>query len=187
MVQGISTSVYGLGILLALALDAQPKPFPPIDRIVGSDSYVEQPSIGLATNVREWNAVWQRHKGITPIGNGATGNFPTAEVPPSVDFDHNVVLVIFGGLAPAAGYDVFESTVAKKTVTIRLKPISLNLNGGPAKASFRANPYSFYVYPRTKYPFVVQMPAADQNGNLTWRTVGKVGGTAGRNPSHPSR
>ena len=154
-----------------------PTPYPPADFRTGSDSYVERPSVTLATNMMEWNAAWQQHMGVTPIGNGAA-NFPTHETPPPVDFDHYELLVIFGGLAPDGGYSIFESVKKDDKIYLRLQPTSLSLNGGPSVRGFNANPYAFVLYKRSPDPIIVEFPTKGQDGSIQWNPVARVGGPA---------
>jgi hypothetical protein len=179
MFETVPMSIYGSVMGLLIALAAMSKPFPPVDAITGLDSYVEKPSIEVATNPSSWNAVWQRHRGITPIGDVNHLSFPSLEQAPTVNFDQNEVLVIFGGLAAQGGYDVVDSVETAKAVIVRIEALPL-LNSGVgvgSRTTLRANPYAFFMFKRTNLPFKVQMSETDQNGNAVWKTVGEAGGS----------
>ena len=152
-------------------------PYPPDGVATGMDSFVERPSIQVAYNVLDWDALWQKHKGITPIGNANGVGFPSAEKPPSVNFDKEEVLVIFGGLAANGGYQVVDSMQMSNRVQVRIKPLPmLGQTGAAGNSEFKANPYAFIMFPRIKLPIEVQIPGKDANGNPAWQTVAYVGG-----------
>jgi hypothetical protein len=168
-------SVYGpvLGLFLVVSMSA--KPFPPVDFITGLDSYVEHPAVQLVTNAADWNDVWQRHKGITPIGNSKDTAFPSLEKAPRVNFDEDEVLVIFGGLASEGGYKVVDAEKGYKSVVVRIEALPLPGNGSSPSA-FKANPYAFIMFPHTSLPITVEVPAGvGQDGTVQWKTVAKVG------------
>jgi hypothetical protein len=179
MVQAITFANYCLSLLVLQVVSMMPQRFPPLDAIWGRDSYVTKPSVELVKDGDAWFQVWQRHKGTSPVGDTQALKLPSMEYPPAVDFDHNVVLVVFGGLAPYAGYTVVDSTKNAKTVTVKLKPVTLNLNGGPTHLGMLANPYAFFVYPKTKVAFSVELPYTDGQGEVQWKVVAKVGGRSG--------
>jgi hypothetical protein len=175
MIQALSVSTYWTALIFLKLLAQVPTPFAPADFRTGSDSYVEQPSVTLATTPAEWNAAWQRHMGITPIGNG--GNFPTAVTPPPVDFDKFEVVVIFGGLAPNGGYTIVDSEKKDDKIYLRLDPLSLSTSGGATPITIKANPYAFIFYPKDPDPIIVQFPVRMQDGSIGWNAVGQVGGS----------
>lgn len=175
MLEPIALSIYGSAMLLLMAA-AAPSPYPPLDAATGMDSNVDRASVHLATTPEQWYGFWQEHKGITPIGNTQNLNFPSVEKPPAVDFDHNEVLVIFGGLAQQGGYKVVDSERVKRTIVVRLRPLPLLGSGTAAAGSFKANPFAFIVFKKTQLPFDVQMQLPDSSGTVQWQTVAKVGG-----------
>jgi len=184
MIQALSLSSYGAALLFMQLLVQMPTPYPPERVFTGADSYVEQPSISVASTPAEWNADWQRHMNVTPIGNIPGVTFPTAETPPSFDFDKYELVVIFGGLAPVGGYSVVDSIQKDDHIYLRLQTLSLNPNGGPTPSSIKANPYAFIVYKRTPLPIVVEFPTQLQDGSIQWNKVAQVGGShqAGNSP-----
>jgi hypothetical protein len=177
MFEMLPSSLYSsvAALLVAVAIAAKGTPYPPVDSFTGLDSYVEKPSIELATNAGEWNAVWQRHKGITPIGNGSNPSFPSLEQPPKVDFDNDEVLVIFGGLASEGGYQIVDSQKTSKAIVVRIQPLRLP-GTGRTPSSFKANPYAFFEFKQTELPFRIEIPQTDSDGNVTWKKVAQVGG-----------
>ncbi len=174
MVQTVSMASVAMGLLALEVIANAPQPYPPIDVATGSDSYTERPSIELASDPQNWYDAWQRYKGVTPIGNSSKP-FPSLEKPPPVDFDHNFVLVVFGGLASSVGYQVQDSFTQKKVLHVRLREIPLSPSG-VVPAGIKANPYAFIVYRRTKFPIEVEFPSTDRDGNTVWRSVAKLGG-----------
>jgi len=176
MVESISMSVYFSALALLLSANQSPSPYPPLDTVTGMDSMVERRSIELETSAGQWNSAWQRHKVGEKIGNSDSLNFPTAEKPPAVDFEHNEVLVLFGGLAPQGGYQIVESLKTSKSILVRIRALPTSLNGSSAPSGLNANPYLFAVYKKTKLPFDIQVERAGQDGTVQWQTVGSAGG-----------
>ena len=173
MTTAIAPTVFLIAFMAAQAADKMPVPFPPIDQRTGGDSSVERPEIDVATNMRTWDGLWQRHRGNISIGNATA---PEIDKPPVVNFDQVEVLVIFGGLAPVGGYDVVDSVKQNGKVNLKLQPISLVPNGQRTPAGIRATPYAFIMLPKTKLPINVLMPVKDSNGNMQWKSVGEAGG-----------
>ncbi len=78
------------GFLLAALLQGQPAPFTTIDR--GASSEIDSPRQVVVRTPAEWAALWRAH---------APDKTPT-----SVDFANKLVLGVFLGTRPSAGYAV---------------------------------------------------------------------------------
>jgi hypothetical protein len=69
---------------------AAPVPFTTIAR--GADSQVEESRQAVVRTAEEWSKLWSQHGG--------------APSRPAVDFDSSMVLAVFAGTRPSAGYGV---------------------------------------------------------------------------------
>jgi hypothetical protein len=174
MFQSIGLSIYASVVVLLLAQAASTKAYPPLDVITGLDSYVEKPSIELVRDAGTWNDAWQRHKGITPIGNSPNASFPSIEKPPIVDFTKDEVLVIFGGLASQGGYKVVDSELTNKHLVIRIRALPLFGNGG-SLPNYKANPYAFVLLKQPNEPIELQIERVSDEGVPTWATIANLG------------
>jgi hypothetical protein len=171
MIQAVSMGLVCVALEAIDIANNAIRPWPAVDFRTGMDSYTERASIERADTPDAWNSAWQRYMGVTPIGNSGL-RYPSAAVPPAVDFNRNFVLVVFGGLAQVSGYRIADSFIKKKELHVRLEQVPI-----PGHTTMLANPYAFILFRRTKYPVDVEFPTTDASGNATWRRVAKLGGS----------
>lgn len=132
------------GIALVLTLLAQQaaedKNFKPIGEISGTDTTIERQMSVMVTDQKQFESLWQDHKGL--IGGGTAGIIE-AQVP-EVDFKKNVVFALFAGQTNGiANYDIVDVNTKGKTNVVRFKA-----NQFPAGASIVSSSYAFWVFPR---------------------------------------
>ncbi len=82
----------GWSVLSAFAQGGPPVSIVTVAR--GAVSRVKEPLQAVVRTKQEWTALWARHMG------------PAAAPPPSVDFSLEMVIAVFAGERPTAGYDV---------------------------------------------------------------------------------
>jgi hypothetical protein len=82
-------------LLLAMSLQATPMTFTTVAG--GGDSQIESARTAVVRTPAEWSALWKDHApGITP---------------PAVDFQTSMVIAVFAGTRPSAGYSVEIVTI----------------------------------------------------------------------------
>lgn len=77
-------------LLLAMSLQTTPIPFKTI--ATGADSRIEAPRTAVVRTASEWAALWKEHGGSGP--------------PQAIDFNETMVIAVFAGTKPSAGYSV---------------------------------------------------------------------------------
>ena len=82
------------------AVAATPMEFTTVAR--GDQSDIDEPRQAVARTAAEWATLWKQHAG--------------ADAPPSVDFARSMVIGVFAGSRPTAGYGV-EITLVEKLDT----------------------------------------------------------------------
>lgn len=136
------------GIALVLTLLAQQaaedKNFKPVGEISGTDTTIERSMSAMVTDQKQFEALWQDHKGL--LGGGAAGIIE-AQIP-EVDFKKNVVFAFFAGQTNGiANYDIVDVNTKGKTNVVRFKA-----NQFPAGAAVVSNSYALWVFPRPNKP-----------------------------------
>ena len=79
-----------LGLFLAFAVQAAPKPVETI--VIDMMSQIDEPMQAAARAPAEWEALWRKHGGDAAV--------------PKVDFGSRIVVAVFMGTKPSAGYAV---------------------------------------------------------------------------------
>jgi protease stability complex PrcB-like protein len=92
-------------ILLALAL-AAPVSVPVTTLVKGQMSAIDEPRQAVVRDATEWAKLWKQHDWDAP--------------PPSVDFSKHMVVGIFIGTRPTAGFavEILKATLDAGTLTI---------------------------------------------------------------------
>ncbi len=89
-------------VVLALAgsIGGEPPAVEFVTLARGDHSQIEEPRHAVVRTAAQWSALWRQH-----AGEGA---------PPEVDFTRSMVIAVFAGTRPTAGYGVGISEIEKR-------------------------------------------------------------------------
>lgn len=142
--------MFQLGKVIAMVLAvlaqqaAEDKDFKPLGEISGTDTTIERQSTILVTDQKQFEAVWQDHKGLV---GGSNSGILESQVP-AVDFKKNVVFALFAGQTNGVeSYSIVDVNTKGKTNIVRFKA-----NQFPAGLALISSSYAMWVFPRPNKP-----------------------------------
>jgi hypothetical protein len=185
---GNRTLARAAGALLIAALCVAPRPAPaatvaPFVTLSGANSHVTEARCLRITTADDWAAIWLEHVGEPPKPQYNL-YFNKAGLP-VVDFERCMVIAVFAGASGnCAGVSAvagpLEDPEAETKTPVAAGDMVLRLawheyqTAGPDGGGVDANPFGFFVVPRTQAPLVVQdrvMPLGGGHGRLEQRAL----------------
>lgn len=118
--------------------DAAAVPFTSIAR--GPHSGIRQPEETVIGSRAEWQALWSRHA-------------PPAIAAPAVDFSTDVVIGIFGGERPTAGYEIDVLAIEREAADVVVAYQVKGPRRGAMVAQVITSPFQLVRVPRQGLPF----------------------------------
>lgn len=103
----------------------------------GTDSQITKPREVAVRSADEWRMLWSEHSG---------------ERAPAVDFSRVIVLSIFMGTQPSAGYAVEIVGVRNEGATTRVEYREMRPSPGTLSAQMLTSPFHLVSIPRTTNP-----------------------------------
>lgn len=127
----------------------------------GSDSSVTKPEIVLATNPKQWSAIWAKH---------TAGKSEKNRIAPVVDFGKSEVVCIFQG----SGWNsngVLPTEIADLGESIRVRCDNDSFQTiGKDGGGVRCTPFGIFVIPKSKKPVTVwENSQGLMRGNPIWK------------------
>jgi hypothetical protein len=168
----IFTKILTASLLAAVSLSGgpgDPLKIKPVQTMAGGDSNVHFPMVRTITNDKMWKELWAMHKGL-PITNAATEKTATPDPTklPTVDFDKNQVLVVFGGKLPDVQAYEYAKTYDKDGVAV----VQLNQNVIPAStAKSTFYPFILMVVPKEPVRIRIELDSIAKDGSHFWMQI----------------
>jgi len=129
-----------IGGLVAMELAAWGEPLVPFSTIGrGALSQVHAASWTVARTQEEWIVLWRRHTGTTTA-------------PPFVDFSSQMVVGIFAGRRPSAGYEIEITEVVSTDRAIRVRYRERSPGATALVAPVLTSPFHIIQLPRSDLP-----------------------------------
>jgi hypothetical protein len=151
---------------------------PVLVRWSGARSTIEQPRIERVADAERWAAVWKEHRGA-----GIETNARDWPVWPEVDFDHCMVLCIFGGRSTNTDGWAIESVEDRGAdLLVRYDAMTFQTAsfGGEPDRGVSTTPYGIFVLPRSAKPIVMEENVQGLIGQPPiWKEKKRFGGLGG--------
>ena len=127
----------------------------PLVTLRGADSKAPELGYYLAADAEEWTYIWKRHRGVD-ASNADYDHYYDPLSLPVVDFDRCLVLAVqLGPKYNSAGVKIVDVHEDDERVRVRFDEYSYQTMG-PDGGAVKANPYGFFVLPRTRKPIVLE-------------------------------
>jgi hypothetical protein len=126
-------------LILALALGLAQTPSSSIITIARSDaSAIEERREAVARTAAEWEALWTLHAGAQPI--------------PKVDLSQRLVVAVFLGTRPTAGYAVEVRATRVENATLVVDYVEQRPDPGDLTAQVLTSPFHIVTVPKHEGP-----------------------------------
>lgn len=157
-----------LGVSGLMGGSGDPLKIKPIQTLAGGDSKLDFPMVRMIQTQKSWKDLWAMHKGL-PFATSPDEKAP-AEAPklPTVDFEKNQVLVVFGGhLENVQAYEYIK-TYAKDEIAV----IQLGQSRVPPTAEkAMMHPFILMVIPREPVAIEVELDSIAKDGTHFWLKI----------------
>jgi hypothetical protein len=157
-----------LGLIGSAGDGGDPLKIKPIQTMAGGDTKIDFPMVRIIQNPKAWRELWAMHKGLPIAPENADKPVDDPIKPPTVDFDKNQVLIVFGGHLPNVQAYEYVKTFAKDDTAI----VQIGQNMIPASAvKDMMHPFIMLVVPREPVAIEVQLDEVAKDGSHYWKTL----------------